>query len=153
MPTLPSVRFLATIDVGYPLFHVPNLTNLRFEMTRYSHIPPRFGDNLLEFLRSCPLLEVIFLSYGSQGMDIEFTTSEAPIDAVSLPRLRSFTHDSPVKTIDIGLFNRLSLPPTCDVAFVIKTRKWLLINEPGTHPFPIPSYFHRQMGRSLCFAY
>ncbi|KAF9783348.1 hypothetical protein BJ322DRAFT_1070419 [Thelephora terrestris] len=154
--TLPSVKFLATSDIGCPLVHVPNLTNFRFRLPRYSPFPVRLGDGLLEFFRSCPLLEEVFVSYGKKGVDLEFTTGEALIDAVSLPRLRSFTHDSPVKTIDIGLYNRLSLPPTCDVTFVIKSRRWLLINEPWTRPFPTPgtpSYFHERMGRSLFFAY
>lgn len=119
---LPSVGPLTSIDLGRPLFHVPHLTNFCFKLCGCSGSTgtARMGDGLLDFLRSCPQLEVAHFGYGEPGKDIEFTTREASTEAVSLPRLRSFTHESPVDTIYVGLFNRLSLPPTCDVEFTIR---------------------------------
>jgi hypothetical protein len=96
----------------------------------------RMGDGLLDFLRSCPQLEVANFGYGDPGTDIEFTTDEGSTEAVSLPRLRSFTHESPVDTIYIGLFNRLSLPPTCEVEFMI--REIFFIEKPWNCGFPTP---------------
>lgn len=107
-----------TANLRPPLFHVPNLTNFRFVVCPSNfQFAPRLGDTLLEFLRSCPLLEVAFFEYGDREKDIEFTTDEASTGTISLPCLRSFTQESPLSTIPIGLFNRLSLPPTCDIAF------------------------------------
>lgn len=103
----------------YHLPRFPRLTNLRFQPCIASPIPPMFGDALLGFLRECPLLEVAFFEYGNQSDDIEFTAGAESGEAVSLPRLRSFTHEAPTNRIYIGLFNRLSLPPTCNITFAI----------------------------------
>ena len=135
---LPSVGSL-----GRPLFHVPNLTNFCFKLCRCSGSPvtSRMGDGLLDFLRSCPQLEVAHFGYGDPGKDIEFATEVASTEAVSLPRLRSFTHESPVDAIHIGLFNRLSVPPTCDVEFTI--RGAFFVEKPWNSGFPTlrdPSY-------------
>lgn len=113
------VTSLATTDLGSPLF--PRLTNFRFILRNHPSrfkILPRLGDSLLDFLRNCPQLEVAFFDYGNLGdRDIEFTTVEEPEMAVSLPRLRSFAHESTIWKIHTGLFNRLSLSHGCDVAF------------------------------------
>ena len=141
--TFPSVVSLASTNLGRPMFHVPLLTRFCFKLCRCSGsaVTTRMGDGLLDFLRSCPQLEVIHFGYGDQGADIGFTTNEASTKAVSLPRLRSFTHESPVDTIYIGLFNRLSLPPTCEVEFTI--RDIFFIEKPWNCGFPTlrdPSY-------------
>ena len=130
-------------NLGRPLFHVPHLTNFSFKLCRCSGsaVTTMMGDSLLDFLRSCPQLEVVHFGYGDLGTDIGFTTDEASTEAVSLPRLRSFTHESPVDTIYIGLFNRLSLPPTCDVEFTI--RDIFFIDKPWNYGFSTlrdPSY-------------
>ena len=138
-----SVKSLAATNLDPPLFHVPNLTSFCFKLIyhpRSSVATPRMGDNLLDFLRNCPLLEVAFFDYGDPCTDIEFTTDEESTEAVSLPYLRSFTHKSPVEIVHIGLFNRLSLQPTCDVAFTvtdgIAVKQW-----EGAFPAPRdPSY-------------
>lgn len=65
------------------------------------------------------MLEVIFLRYADPGADVEFTIDEAPTEVVFLPLVRSFIRESPLDTIHIGLFNRLSLPLTCDVTFTV----------------------------------
>jgi hypothetical protein len=144
IPTLPSVRSLVTSDVGFPLVHVPNLTNFYFTLAHGTAAPAELGDGLLDLFRSCPLLEEAFLSYGDDEGDIEFRTDEASIDAPSLPCLHSFTHEAPFGPVCIGLFNRLSLPPTCDVTFVAKTTSWLYDDSTWTDTFPAPgnpSYF------------
>lgn len=127
-----SVPPPAATSLGRPLFHVPHLTKLRL-VIRDSLDAPRMGDNLIDFLRNCPLLEVAFFGYGNSDVDIKFTTDEGSTDAVSLPRLRSFAHESPVEKIHAGLFNRLSLPPTCNVAFGITD---LSVQKPWNDAFP-----------------
>ena len=111
---LPSVRTLAATNLN-------QLTNFSFALCNCSGFEflPGIGDSLLNFLRRCPLLEVIFLGYGERDEDIEFMTDEKSTKAVSLPFLQSFTHESPTDRIHMGLFNRLSLPPTCEVIFTI----------------------------------
>lgn len=114
---------LAATSFDRPIFNIPQLTNVCFKSIGPGFVDaPRVGDGLLNFLRGCPMLEVASFNYGDQkhlNRDIEFTTDEKSTEAVSLPCLRSFTHESPVDLIYTGLFNRLSLPPTCDVAFTI----------------------------------
>lgn len=134
---LPSVGSLSTINLGRPLFHVPHLTHFCFKVCHClgSAAMTRMGDSLLDFLRSCPQLEVAYFGYGDPGTDIGFTTSETSTEVVSLPRLRSFTHESPVDTIYIGLFNRLSLPSTCEVEFTI--RDLFFLEKPWNLGFPI----------------
>ena len=133
--SLPSIRSLSTVNLGCPLFHVPNLTNFHFTLALHSLLPPMLGDGLLDFFRSCPLLEVISLDYGDRDTDIGFTADEASSEAVPLPHLRSFTHQSPCKAIHICPFNRLSLPPTCKVSFTVNPNPPLVI--PWNHGFPI----------------
>lgn len=132
---LPSVESLTT-NLGRPLFHVPHLTHFCFKLCRCSGsaVTAKMGDSLLDFLRSCPQLEVAYLGYGDPGADIGFTTDEALTETVPLPCLRSFTHESPIDTIHVGLFNRLSLPPTCDVQFTI--RDLFFVEKPWNSGFP-----------------
>ena len=126
------IRSLATVNLGY-------LTNLRF-IIDLSYVPtPWLGDILLGFLRGCPLLEVAFFGYGHPEQGVEFMADEKPTGAVSLPRLRSFTHESPTETIHIGLFNQLSLPSTCDRVFTIMADSFTSRdgNNPWESGFPI----------------
>lgn len=133
---LPSVSSLATTNLSRPLFHLPHLTHFSFKLCRClgSAVTTTMGDGLLDFLRGCPQLEVAFFGYGDQYADIGFTTDEVSTQAVSLPSLRSFTHESPVDTVYIGLFNRLSLPPTCDVEFTIRDK--FFVEKPWNRSFP-----------------
>ena len=132
--SLPYIWSLAITNPDRLRFHVPHLKNIRIEWT--FNLPARSGNDLPDFFRSCPLLEVVSLSYDDSGEDLVFATEVAHTKAVSLPHLRSFTHDSMVSRICIGLFNRLSIPPTCAVAFVID------VTARGFHPwfpgFPAP---------------
>lgn len=136
---LPKLRTLDVVTSGgftsvnlcRPLFHVPNLTNFRFAMCRSgSEFTPRLGDSLLGFLRSCPLLEVAFFGYGDPENDMEFTTGNSSSEVIPLPCLRSFTHESPVEMIPVGLFNRLSLPSTCNITFTVTDRTWQCVMNP-----------------------
>ena len=135
MQSLPSLRSLAITDLGCHLFHVPNLTNLLFEQTPFSSVSRRFGNDLIDFFRSCPLLEVILLRYGNSSMNVESTSHKASIEAIPLPCLRSFTHESPTDEVHVSLFNRLSLPPTCDVTFSTETLNQLLGEGPWNQGF------------------
>jgi hypothetical protein len=135
---LHSVGSSATTNPGRPLFNVPYLTNLYLKLSPRrpgSELIPGMGDDLLDFLRSCPLLEVAFFGYGDPGEDIEFATDEETTEAISLPFLRSFAHESPFEVIHIGLFNRLSLPPTCTVVFAVTDSSVMRAWKSG---FPVP---------------
>ena len=133
---------LVTINPDRLRFHVPHLTNFHFEQTEFcaANWPTGLGDDLLNFFRSCPLLEVVFLSYSDEVPGL--ATDETSTKAISLPHLRSFTHETTVQSIHIDLFNRLSLPPTCVVGFVIDVTAHGYI--PQLSRFPVPrdqSYF------------
>ena len=131
--SLPSIKTLITTNLGCPPFHAPHLTDFHFEIPWHSHVSARLGSKLLDFFRSCPMLEVIFLSYGNPSSNSELTT-----EAVPLPSLRSFTQKF-LDTTQMGLFSRLSLPSTCDVAFIITIVEATLVLSPWTRGFPTPS--------------
>ena len=136
---LPSLRSLTTRGFTFPLFHVPHLVVFFCEVWYHPTIPGKLGDSFLDFFRSCPLLQVISLSYGNTYETDEFTTEEAYTEAVSLPHLRSFTHKTLGDRIYVGLFNRLSIPPTCEVTFSVTISDPSLVNtKPWTHLFPNP---------------
>ena len=137
---LPNLRILDIaasgafpfVNRGCVLSHLRNLTNFSFTLRHPDLVgTPGLGDNLLQFLRDCPLLQVAFFSYDAIENDLEFTT-----EAVSLPFLRSFTHESPSEEIPVGLFNRLSLPPTCNCTFEIQNKLFKRIFFPWDHGFP-----------------
>ena len=138
--SLPSVRSLATSSFNFPLFQVPHLVVFSCEVEHHPTISDKLGDRFLEFFRSCPLLQVISLNYvNNRKRDIEFTTEEAYTEAVSLPHLRSFTHGTYGNRIYIGLFNRLSIPPTCKVTFSLAISDPSLVRtKPWAHLFPNP---------------
>jgi hypothetical protein len=104
----PSVGSL--VATGQPLY--PDLTNFHFQVFG-SEVARDLEENLLEFLRHCPLLEVAFFCYDEPKTAVRSTVGEA----VSLPYLKSFTHKSPSRAVSRGLINRLSLPDTCNIEF------------------------------------
>ena len=113
-----------------PPFYAPNLRKFHFEQ-RY-HSPGGISsleDGLLVLLRSYPLLEVISFCYKDERKTHETFTMTVP-----LPYLCSFTHQSPDDTISTGLFNRLSLPRTCHVAFTVTDTQMLCRH--WIHHFP-----------------
>lgn len=137
--SLPSIRTLFTTNLGF--FHIPNLVEFELYITWHWYVPIKLGDSLLNFFLGCLMLESIFLGYGDPNTDIEFTTGKESAEAVSLPYLHKFTHESPVEMIHIGLFNRLSLPPTCKVSFTVTTTESFgstLCLRPWVDVFPIP---------------
>ena len=141
MRSLPSLRSLTMANLYWPRrFDIPHLTNFHFERTYHPGMSSAagLGEDLLNIFRGCPLLEVVSLRYGDtgDGEDLRFATDEASTKPVSLPHLRSFTHETALSKLLIGLFNRLSIPPTCVVGFAIDVtesdyRPWF----PG---FPAP---------------
>ena len=111
---LPSLTSLV-ISCFDPLrFRAPALTSFHLESTGSFLEQDQMAGSLVDFLRNCPLLEVIFISCGIQD------NTHPDFDAtISLPFLRSFTHESPGDQYQLCLFNRLSLPSTCRVALAI----------------------------------
>ena len=114
----PSVAPLVAANPADPL--CPHLTYFRFNMSG-SRLSQTFGDNLLEFLKNCPQLEDAFFSPDLPADAIKFT-GEAPT-SVSLSRLRSLVCESRTLKMPDVLFERLRLPPTCNIVLTIKDRK------------------------------
>lgn len=131
----------ATTDPRRPSFHAPNLTNFRFHhpvsLSPWAIL--QIEDCLLDLFRSHPLLEAVSVCYDDALGSVERTTHEVSTKAVSLPRLRSFTHQSLDRTISTGLLNRLSLPPACDVAFML-TNSSTLDEHCDPDPPTLPPY-------------
>lgn len=111
-----------TIYPSFPPPRAPNLTVFSFTLKLFpSYVKlPRMEGLLLDTLRGCPLLEVVSFCYDHSSLDVEPMTHETSTKAVSLPLLRSFTHKTTSDTACIGIFNQLSLPPTCDITFAVK---------------------------------
>lgn len=109
---------LAAANPDDPLF--PKLKQLRFVIVTVE-VLRSLGDDLLKLLRNCPWLETAFFEYGDPEQVIKFTTN----DLVSLPHLVEFTHESPNRTVPIGLRERLSLPKSTTVKLIalIKGKK------------------------------
>ena len=115
---LPSLTSLVVHGSNSLRFHAPLLTS--FHITYKSGDSPRWewaAQTLLDFFRSCPLLEVAFLSCGI--LDTHPDSGEV----VSLPLLRSFTHESTGDRYQLHLFDQLSLPSTCRVVLMIDVTK------------------------------
>ena len=104
---LPSLTSLVLSDFYTLQFHTPTLTSLHLTSN-----PDMEWDAsvLLGFLRNCPLLEVASFSGGVDPSSDE---------VVSLPLLRSFTHESPRDEYQLCLLDQLSLPSTCRVVLKI----------------------------------
>ena len=102
--SLTSVTSLIVHNVVSIQFPVPRLTRFGFvhgdEETTI--------DPLLEFLDNCPLLEDLSVSIKSES-------SYSRDQLVSLPNLRSYAQRTHSDHHSLGLFNMLSLPPTCSV--------------------------------------
>ena len=136
MRYLPSLKSLSITDLSCHFFHAPHLTNLFFKLTRYVPTTGGLENHLINLFQSCLLLEVIFLSYGYSPVYFGFMDGKAFV--IHLPHLRSFTHESPSDAVHVRLFNRLSLPPACDVALAIKTSNTRFDEGPWEHGFPAP---------------
>ena len=112
---LPSLTSLTISGSDPLLFHVPILTSFHV-MDNPADVSPRLAwkvESLLGFLRSCPLLEEAFFRCGV------LDTHPSSDEVVSLPLLRSFTHESPRDKYQPHLLDRLSLPSTCQVVLKI----------------------------------
>lgn len=142
-------QILTTLDVityeGFPSVaslapsNLRHLTKFCFKLSSLQGgfpVIPKIGERLLQVLRSCPRLEVAIFSYGNPDTDLEFPVGRAPTDAVFLPCLRSFTHESPSDTIHRDLFDGLSLPPTCNIAFTITDQDYKCLYEPWDRGYP-----------------
>ena len=111
---LPSLTSFAIHGFDPLRFHAPLLTSFHITHKPGSSREWQWATRgVLDFLRGCPLLEVVFL-----GCDIQTTHYNAD-KLVSLPLLRSFTHESSCHKYELRLFNRLSIPSTCRVVLSI----------------------------------
>jgi hypothetical protein len=102
--SLPSVTLLIVKHVGDILLHVPHLTHFMFRDGKGLTTV----DQLLEFLDNCPLLEHVDISYLTES-------SSSRSQLISLPNLRTYTQPMYDEHYTLGLFNMLSLPPSCSV--------------------------------------
>ena len=107
---LPSLTSLVMFGFYTLQFHTPILTTLHLTHDPDNGTMGWSASVLLNFLRNCPLLEVASLSG-----DMDPSSDEV----VSLPLLRSFTHESPREEYQLSLLDRLSLPSTCQVVLGI----------------------------------
>ena len=109
---IPSLTSLVVSGFDPLLFHLPHLTFFHLTRVPYDSPPGWTTDCILDFLRGCPLLEVVFLDCG----DLDAGPDS---NIVSLPLLRSFTHESHGDSYRLRLFDQLSLPSTWRVVLVI----------------------------------
>ena len=118
--SFPSLRTLIISGALRAPFHAPCLTTFRFTDLRS---PPRSGVSnfIAKVLQDSPLLEEVYVKYDEDEQESEGLATD---DLVSVPHLRSFTHAAPYHLFNLGLFNRLSIPPTCQVAFAINQTVW-----------------------------
>jgi len=107
---LPSLVSLVIHGIDPLRFYTPILTSFHLTHEPSSGSMGWKASILLNFLRNCPLLEVVSLS-----CDMDHDSNEV----VSLPLLHSFTHKSRRKEYQLWPLDRLSLPSTCRVALVI----------------------------------
>ena len=107
---LPSLTSLVIYRVDPLRFRTPILTYLHLAHEPTEDSLGWKASTLLDFLRNCPLLEVVSIL-----CDVDPDSD----DVVSLPFLRSFTHDSPWDEYQLHLLNRLFLPSTCQVVLVV----------------------------------
>ena len=106
--SFPSVTSLAVHNTYQIPFHTPHLTCFKFRCVRPMY-DAYIAGSLLDFLRDCPLLEDLEISYIE-----DIGTYD---QAVSLPNLRSYTQAMlPGHGVySLGVFNMLSIPPPCAV--------------------------------------
>ena len=128
---LPSLTALVISGFNTLRFHAPVLTSFHLTHDFTRSFPGWTVKIVLDFLRSCPLLEVAFLSCDDPDPD-----PNSGSDVISLPLLRSFTHESSSDEYHLCLFNRLSLPSTCRVVFEIDVTEYS--DEPWIPGLPTP---------------
>ena len=102
--SLASVTSLIVNNAVSIRLRVPHLTRFGFS---HGGEETMIGP-LLDFLDNCPLLEDLYISYNSES-------SYSRDRLVSLPNLRNCTQRTYSDHHSLGLFNMLSLPPTCSV--------------------------------------
>lgn len=130
----------------------PNLTHFRLEVLSLGNLLLDLEKNILDFLQDCPQLEDAFILFGDPEECKRQQQEDAPVflgepedffsiaddltheAEVSLPRLRSFTHESPDHTLPAGLLNKLDLPDTCVVTLTTRGTGGI-IGEPWTCGF------------------
>ena len=113
---LPSLTSLVVSGFDPLQFHVPLLTSFHLTHDPTSNSRREWTANIfLDFFRNCPLLEDVILS-----CDVLPDSSDG---IISLPLLRTFTHESPCDESRLRVFDRLSLPPTCRVVLVVNGAK------------------------------
>ena len=115
------LRFRAPILTVFRITHDPVLGSLRLGLT---------ANSIHAFLRSCPLLQVASLDCGD--MDTHLDSNEV----VSLPFLRSFTHESYCDSYQLCLLDPLSLPSSCRVVLGIDVTG--CYNNPWVLDLPTP---------------
>ena len=103
--SLISVTSLVVKSIGFIPLRVPHLTRFEFK----DEDGETMINPLLDFLDNCPLLEDLYIYYISES-------SNPPRDRLaSLPNLRNYTQHMYDDHYSLGLFNMLSLSPTCSV--------------------------------------
>ncbi|KAF9647463.1 hypothetical protein BDM02DRAFT_3187979 [Thelephora ganbajun] len=112
-PYLTSLGIMETID-GLRL-RIPHLTHFRFSFHEVHYWNSKGGIHLLvDFFRSCPMLEVINVEYLDMPDELPQVYGSY---VVHLPHLRSFTqtHEMDDTAYPAELLDQLSFPPTCSV--------------------------------------
>ncbi|KAF9644687.1 hypothetical protein BDM02DRAFT_3263395 [Thelephora ganbajun] len=112
-PSLTLLSVSNTID-GLRL-RTPHLTHFRFNFYKYRYWKSEGGVHLLvDFFRSCPMLEVIDVDYPS--IPVERPRTCGP-PVVHLPHLRSFRQGHEINdTVYLTeLLDQLTFPPTCSI--------------------------------------
>ena len=112
--SFPSLRTLIISGALWAQFHAPGLTTFRFTERIRPFPRYRMSSFIAGFLRGFPLLEEVYVKYCSRESE-NLTTD----NLVSIPHLRSFTDATPYHSFNLRLFDRLSIPLTCQVAFII----------------------------------
>ena len=124
-----SYTHIATLGESSPLVSFPNpnglypnLTNFSFNATTRGGVEPALYHNLLEFLRNCPRLERVFIGYSERREPNESESDPfKPRKALSLPSLRSFTHETYNDMLPMGILTNVCLPHTCNINLRIMT--------------------------------
>jgi len=127
---LPSLTSLVIHGFDSLRYHAPILTSFHLTHDPTSDSREWTTSVLLEFFRNCPLLEVAFITCGNLNANSNSET------VVSLPLLRSFTHESLWDEYQLCLLDRLSLPSPCRVALVIDITEHHF--SPWTRGLPTP---------------
>lgn len=120
-PDLESLKLGQGFPSGFKFKSASYLNLTRFQFHSW-----KFGDTdelentLLKLLSRCPNLQDLDFIYPNLQSRWRFLElSPKPHESVELPSLKLFTqrfyHGSGVAAVPIGLFNRLVLPPQCNV--------------------------------------